>query len=973
MFSLVSPRSSVRSNCVQNRNSSTVLLSGIFLLSLALATTACSTLNASGSPSIATEPIAMSATFPVATIGDSYNSVISVNGGIAPYTFQTRSGFLPPGLSLNSSTGAVFGMPKTAGSFTFTIAVTDKNAAAEGVKTFAMSVQHPAPKPVSVEISPSSVTITSGGSHQFTASVSNATTSAVTWTASGGTISSAGMFTAPKVNTSTTFHLSATSVADPTKTANAVVNVDKATVPPVSLEISPSSITITSGASHQFTALVSNASTPAVTWKASGGTITSAGMFTAPKVNTSTTFHLIATSVADPTKTASAVVNVDKAAPPTTPSSSASLALISTALPEATAGTPYSAGLQASGGTTPYSWKLSGSLPSGFAFNTSQGALSGITSQSGAFAITASVTDAAGHTASQKLTLSVSAASTGNFDGPAELPRVYVNSTMADTPAHGTVHLVSTPAALQATLNSAQCGDTISLAAGTTFTGSFVFPAKPCDDGHWIVVRTSAPDTALPSEGTRLTPCYAGVGSLPGRPAFSCSSTKNVMAKIAFHEIGSGPMVFASGANHYRFIGLEVTRTLPKATVYNLVSTEKGSPADHIVLDRMWIHGTAQDETTRGVMLSGTTNFAVVDSFFSDFHCVAISGACGDSQAIAGGLGDQAQGPFRIVNNFLESAGENIIFGGGEAAVTPADVEVRRNFFFKPLTWMKGAANFVGGYDGNAFIVKNLFELKNAERVLIEGNVLQSSWGGFSQVGFALLLTPKNPGTCAVCKVRDITIRYNTFSHAGAAMQIGNGLSDNGFAAEEGSHYSIHDDVFDDMFYTGCLDCNGVMFQISSDPSGPVSFWLHDVSINHVTVASNNAHAGWTIAGPAGQKNFEFSNSIVDSGMYANSNAGGGAIQCYFGKAVMVGVLDSCWSTYSFTDNVIVITKPNNNWPAGNFAPSTMTAVGFVNFNGGVGGNYQLAANSPYKGKAADGKDPGADIAAVNAAVAGVR
>lgn len=888
MFSLVCPPPSAHFNFRQNRFSSGNLLSAILVVAVTLATTACSTLNASGTPSIATEPIAMSANFPAAIIGTSYNAVINVNGGVAPYTFVTRSGHLPPGLILSVSSGSISGMPKTAGSYNFTIAVTDKNAAAEGVKTFAMSVQPPAPKPVSVEISPSSVTIASG-------------------------------------------------------------------------------------ATYQFLALVSNASTPAVTWKASGGTIASAGMFTAPKVNTSTTFHLTATSVADPTKTASAVVNVLKATS-TTPTSSAALALTSTALPEATEGTPYTAALQASGGTTPYSWKLSGSLPSGFTFNASQAAISGITSQSGAFAITAAVTDAAGHTVSQKLTLSVSTSTTGNFDGPAELPRAYVSSSLADTPAPGTVHFVSTPAALQAALNTAQCGDTVSLAAGTTFTGSFVFPGKSCDDKHWIIVRTSAPNSSLPPEGTRLTPCYAGVASLPARPAFSCSSTKNVMATIVFNQVGSGPIVLGTGANHYRFIGLEVTRSLPKATVYNLVASEKGGAVDHIVMDRMWIHGTAQDETNRGVMLSGTTNFAIVDSYFSDFHCVAVTGTCGDSQAIAGGLGDSAQGPYRIVNNYLEAAGENIIFGGGEAAVTPADIEVRRNFFFKPLSWMKGASNFVGGRDGHAFIVKNLFELKNAERVLIEGNVLENSWGGFSQVGFALLLTPKNPGTCSVCKVRDITIRYNSFSHAGAAMQIANGLSDTGFAAEQGSNYSIHDDVFDDMFYAGCVSCNGVMFQITSNPTGaPPTFWLHDVNITHITVASDRAHAGWTIAGPTGQRNFEFSNNIIDSGLYSNSNAGGGAIQCYFGKPAMLGVLDNCWSNYSFTDNIIVITRPNNTWPSGNIALSNMSAVGFVNFNGGVGGNYQLAANSPYKGKAADGKDPGADITAVNAAIAGVR
>ena len=827
----------------------------------------------------------MSANFPMAIVGTSYNAVISVNGGIAPYTFVTRNGALPPGLSLNASTGAIFGMPKTAGSFNFTIGVTDKNSAAEGAKAFAMSVEQPAAKPISVDISPTSVTIASG-------------------------------------------------------------------------------------TSHQFLALVSNANTPAVTWNASGGTITSTGLFTAPTVTTSTTFHLTATSIADPTKSATAVVNVDKAAPPTP---TTSLTLSSTSLPEATQGSPYSAGLKASGGKTPYSWKLAGTLPSGFAFDSTQAAISGITNQTGAFSVTATVTDAAGQAASQKLALSVSASSTGNLDGPAELPRVYVNSSLADTPAHGTVHLVSTPATLQSALNSVQCGDTISLTAGATFTGTFVFPSKPCDDNHWIVVRTSAPDSALPPEGTRLTPCYAGVASLPGRPAFSCASTKNVMAKVAFSEVGSGPIVLAHGANHYRFIGLEITRTLPKAAVYNLVSAEKGGAADHIVFDRMWLHGTAQDETTRGVMLSGTSHFAIVDSYFSDFHCIAVTGVCGDSQAIAGGLGDQAQGPFRIMNNYLEAAGENIIFGGGGATVTPADIEVRRNFFFKPLTWMKGAANFVGGRNGRPFIVKNLFELKNAERVLIEGNVFENSWGGFSQVGFALLLTPKNPGNCSVCKVRDVTIRYSRFSHAGAAMQIGNGLSDAGFAAEEGSHYSIHDDVFDDMYYAGCISCNGVMFQITSTVHSTQTFWLHDVSINHVTVATNRAKAEWTIGGPVGQKNFEFSNSIVDSGQYVNSNAGGGAVQCYYGKPVLLGVLDNCWSNYSFIYNVLMNATDKNNWPADNYSPASITAVGFVNWNGGVGGNYQLAANSPYKGKAADGKDPGADIAAVDAAIAGVR
>src|SRR2546430_7020961 len=220
--------------------------------------------------------------------------------------------------------------------------------------------------------------------------------------------------------------------------------------------------------------------------------------------------------------------------------------------------------------------------------------------------------------------------------------------------------------------------------------------------------------------------------------------------------------MFATAETQNRFFVLKTARASSDVCIYNLV--EFKVPADHLVFDRLWIHGTAQDETARGIMLGPSRYLAFVDSFFSDFHCVARTGACSDAQAIFGGLGDSPMGPYKIVSNCLEAAAEDILFGGGAATVAPADIEIRDNYLFKPLTWMKGQLGFVGGRDGSPFIVKNVFELKSPQRVLFEENILENTWGGFSQAGFGILLTPKNQARgndnlCPDCLVTDVTIR----------------------------------------------------------------------------------------------------------------------------------------------------------------------------------------------------------------------
>ncbi|MGA2389726.1 MAG: hypothetical protein ABSF97_12240 [Candidatus Sulfotelmatobacter sp.] len=568
----------------------------------------------------------------------------------------------------------------------------------------------------------------------------------------------------------------------------------------------------------------------------------------------------------------------------------------------------------------------------------------------------------------------------GRFDGPAELPRIYIDSSLHATPAPGKTVVVRAGEDPSEAISQASCGDTIQLQAGATFD-DLVLSAKKCDDSHWIIIRTSAPDAKLPPEGTRLTPCYAGVSSLPGRPALQCASTENVLAKIEFKaRSGNGPVHFAPGANHYRLIGLEITRPESAAVIYNLAGPDRDKgAADHIFFDRVWVHGTTHNETVRGVMLSHVRYAAIVDSYFSDFHCIARTGICVDSQAIAGGSGDDPMGPFKIVNNFLEAAGENIIFGGAEATATPADIEVRHNHLFKPMTWMKGQPDFVGGADGSPFIVKNLFEIKNAQRVVFEGNILEHSWGGFSQTGYGILLTPKNQQTrtgsaCPNCQVTDITIRNCTVSHVGSGLLMGNGATTNGGAAKDGGRYSIHDVVIDDIqddFYNGF----GTFAQISTETGDSAAPRLHDVAINHVTAFPSKS--AFIIGGPRNDprmSGISITNSIFTPGrMIVNTTGGGPEKNCAampHSKTVDV-IFHECFSSFRFEHNVII--DGGGGWPKDNQTPKHAADVGFTNYADGKGGDYRLSKNSKFKDTTSDQKEPGADLDAIDQATKGVR
>ena len=174
---------------------------------------------------------------------------------------------------------------------------------------------------ISVAVSPATATVASGGTTQFTATVTgDSSNSGVTWSVSSssatpGTIDANGKYTAPSVTQTTTATVVATSKADTTKSGTATVTIN---APTAAVMISPQTAFVAAGQVEQFTATVTGESTTTVTWSVNGtpggnatvGMIDANGNYTAPSVAQNATATITATSTADTTKSASAAVSV---------------------------------------------------------------------------------------------------------------------------------------------------------------------------------------------------------------------------------------------------------------------------------------------------------------------------------------------------------------------------------------------------------------------------------------------------------------------------------------------------------------------------------------------------------------------------------------------------------------------------------------------------------------------------------------
>jgi len=217
------------------------------------------------------------------------------------------------------TSGGVFTAPAaTASAQTITITAT---STVDPTKYGTATVTIPAAVPTvtGVSVSPGTASVAGGATQQFNATVAgtNSPSQSVTWSATAGTISSSGLFTAPTATSAAqTITITATSVADSSKSGTATVTVAAAAPTVTSVTVSPSAASISSGGTQQFSAAVVGTNTPAqtVTWSATGGSINASGLFTGPAVTgASQTITVTATSTVNTSKTGTAVVTVTAA------------------------------------------------------------------------------------------------------------------------------------------------------------------------------------------------------------------------------------------------------------------------------------------------------------------------------------------------------------------------------------------------------------------------------------------------------------------------------------------------------------------------------------------------------------------------------------------------------------------------------------------------------------------------------------
>lgn len=432
---------------------------------------------------------------------------------------------------------------------------------------------------------------------------------------------------------------------------------------------------------------------------------------------------------------------------------------------------------------------------------------------------------------------------------------------------------------LQTAINNAVPGDTIVLEAGATYRGPFILPKKTGD--AYITIQSSR------------------ASEIVGRVTLA---QRGLLASLR-SNVGGDPIIrTAPGAHHYKLIGLDISTVSATDLIYDLVrlgtssQTDLASVPHHLILDRLWIHGFSTQTVQRGISLN-SADTTISNSHISDIHAVGI-----DTQAICGWNGP---GPFHIINNYLEASGENIMFGGSLPAIpnlVPSNIEIRRNHFFKPLSWKVGHSTYAGIHWG----IKNLLELKNARNVVIDGNVLENCWTD-AQIGYAVLFTVRSEnGKAPWATVENISFTNNTVKNTEQGLQLLG--SDYPYQSGRGNGLTIANNLFTGIanrFLTMSGFYNVILNRNTHLQRGNVTALYGEPSIGFVYTRNITVRSGYGFFGDSVGEGKSALAAYTPGYVFQNNLIAGGASTIYptgnFFPTSLTGVLDSAYRVTNLT------------------------------------------------------------------------
>lgn len=511
----------------------------------------------------------------------------------------------------------------------------------------------------------------------------------------------------------------------------------------------------------------------------------------------------------------------------------------------------------------------------------------------------------------------------------AEYPRTYITSRMPIRT--GSLITVAAGGNLQTALNSAQPGDWVVLEAGATFTGNFTVPIRSGDatsgGDNVIVVTTSA------------------FASLPEKVRVTDSTNAALFATLKNTNTGNVQNLAISGATQgWRFVGINFTVDSSVTALTRIVSmgdSDGGiqgtlaSTPKNIIIDRCKFDGHSTLNLRRAIGLDAEHS-AVINSWFGD----EIHHSGSDCQDI---LAINTPGPLKIVNNRLSGATEVVMFGGGTATVgMPSDIEFRYNYVTRPYAW-KGVTSWQ---------VKNIFEIKKARRVLVEGNIFENVWLQ-GQTGVAMLIKHEPYGDESLGQTEDVIFKSNIVRNACGGMNIASIDGSNGGPLT----YTIRRIVELNMLY----------YDIANTTN------QNDQPYLQAGLSNNCVHSHCTYLTGDGSANAGIKFNAVNTSciykdlIFGESGYGAKGDSTSPGNASL-----ATWNVSGiFSKNIMTHANTGDDWPStfpsDCYFPLNVAGINFVNF---AGADFALSSSSVYKNQASDGTDPGADITAVNAATA---